>query len=104
MVGEGFQQLTLWAGLVNCNDGLLVGGVDGFKGLALNPLHELAVDEQAERLLVGDAGGLDLLCQRHDCGIEGMKKLLVGGITAKRESSENLIDRRGGTDDRPRAR
>ena len=62
--------LTFWESLVDCNDGLLVCGVDGLKGLAGLALYPLAIDVQAEWLLVGDAGGLDLLCQRHDCGID----------------------------------
>lgn len=48
------------------DDGLLVCGVDGLEGLALLALHPLAIDVQADGLLVGDAGGLDLGCQvRH---------------------------------------
>lgn len=61
--------LTLGASLVNSNNRLLVAGVDGLEGLALDTLYELAIDEQAEGLLVGDARGLDLLCQRHGCSI-----------------------------------
>lgn len=49
------------------DDGLLGGGVDGLEGSALYTLHPLAINVQADRLIVGDAGGLDLCCQRHDC-------------------------------------
>ena len=55
-------ELTFWASLVDCNDRFLVGGVDSLKRLSFLALHPLAIDVQAERLLVGDGGGLNLLC------------------------------------------
>ena len=54
---------------MDSDDRLLICGVDGLKGLAFGALHPLAINEQAERLLVGDARGLDLLCHRHLVGI-----------------------------------
>lgn len=63
------MQLTIWASLVDGNDGLLVGWVDGLEGLSLLSLYPLAIDVQAEGLLVGDAGGFDLSCERHDCRV-----------------------------------
>ena len=60
-------ELTFWASLVDGDNRLLIRGVDGLKGLPLLALHELSIDVQAEGLLVGDAGGLDFLCQRHVC-------------------------------------
>ena len=59
------SRLTLRTGLVDSNDGLFVCRIDGLKGLALNTLHELAINVQAEWLLVGNARGLDFLSQRH---------------------------------------
>lgn len=61
------MQLTFGASLVDGDDGLLVGGVDGVKSLSLLAFHPLAINVQAKRLLVGDAWGLDLLRQRHIC-------------------------------------
>lgn len=76
------------------NDGLLVGGVDGLEGLTLDTLHPLAVDVQADGLLVGDAGGFDLCCQRHDCellfeelGIKGEMKVVKGFNRQNRKRS-----------------
>lgn len=51
----------LLGGLVDGGDDLLVGGVDGLEGLALDTLDELVVDEPAERgkrarLLVTELG------------------------------------------------
>lgn len=78
------------------DNGLLGGWVDGLEGLALNTFHPLAVDVQAERLLVGDARRLDLLGERH-----GHKMLFLlilrllrqRGITGKegrREETEQI--------------
>lgn len=58
--------LTFWASLVDGNDNLLVGWVGSLEGLALGTLGPFAIDEQTERLLICDAGGLDLSCKRHD--------------------------------------
>ena len=69
---------------MNRNNGFLVGGVDGLKGLALNTLHPLAINVQAERLLVGDAGGLDLLCQSHGCGSVVMQSTFGKGYHRKK--------------------
>ena len=44
---------------------LLVARVDGLKCLSFLSFYPLAIDVQAERLLVRDAWGLDLLGQRH---------------------------------------
>jgi hypothetical protein len=64
--------LTIWTSLVDGYDGLLVCGVDGLERLALLALHPLAIDVETDGLLVGDAGGLDLLSERHDCGLMGI--------------------------------
>jgi hypothetical protein len=54
--------LTFWASLVDGDDWLLVCGVDGLERLSLLALYPLAIDVQADGLLVRDARGLDLLC------------------------------------------
>ncbi len=66
---------------MDSDDGLLVGGVDGLEGLALGTLHPLAINVQAGRLIIGDAGGLDLGEQRHICGIEYDENDFCRGIT-----------------------
>lgn len=71
--------LTIWAGLVDSDDGLLVGGVDGLEGLSFLTLYPLAIDVQAEGLLVGDAGGFDLSGKRHVGRL--IKRLFGMGIT-----------------------
>ena len=60
-------ELTFWASLVDSDNWLLVARVDGIKCLSLLSFYPLAIDVQAERLLVRDAWGLDLLSQRHVC-------------------------------------
>lgn len=74
--------LTIWTSLVNGDDGLLICGVDGLERLSLLALHPFSIDVETDGLLIGDAGGLDLLCERHDCGL-GVSVLLVGYMDIK---------------------
>ena len=61
------MELTFWASLVDSDNRLLVARVDGLKCLSFLSFYPLAIDVQADRLLVRDAWGLDLLSQRHVC-------------------------------------
>jgi hypothetical protein len=61
--------LTIWTSLVDGDNGLLVCGVDGLEHLSILALHPFSIDVETDGLLIGDAGGLDLLCERHDCGL-----------------------------------
>ena len=67
--------LPIWTSLVDGHDGLLICGVDGLEHLSLLALHPFAIDVETDGLLIGDAGGLDLLSERHDCGL-GVSQLL----------------------------
>lgn len=61
------MKLTFWASLVDSGNYLLVARVDRLKCLSFLSFYPLAIDVQAERLLVRDTWGLDFLSQRHVC-------------------------------------